>query len=251
MTMKTHTNTTSRACTPWLPAVASAVLALAAGCMDDPPAAPAEPVADDTQAITVPAGADTSAALGITTWRYIPADEGLVVRGLGSDDLPRARFWIAAGDSLDERIAYATDTGARVTIPREGALRGDDELLEVVTAFGTDVDAQVSDKTGTQQVNDNVTFCPGSVGTFGTWAFWGTTTIAIDNPFQDQWLKFSFQAGAGYEEQWVPPAPYSSVPWLNYTRTYPRQYWGVPVTIRYLDSWPNGSWGPCRRVRVY
>jgi len=100
MTMKTHTNTTSRACTPWLPAVASAVLALAAGCMDDLTAAPAEPVADDTQAITVPAGAETSAALGITMWRYIPtADEGLVVRGsaptichgLGSGSQPATR----------------------------------------------------------------------------------------------------------------------------------------------------------------
>jgi hypothetical protein len=241
--------------TPWLAvAAASAALMLAAGCIDDTRAAAVEPAADDTKAIMVPAGPDTTASLGIATWRYVPTDEGIVVRGVASDATAHSRFWITDGETADERIAHATDTGAEVSIPREGAVTGTDAgLRTAVTAFRSDVElAQAHRKGDAQQnVNDNVVFCPGSVGTFSTWAFWATTTIAIDNPFQDKWLKFSFQAGAGYEEQWIPPAPASTYPWLAYWRQYPRQYWAVPVTIRYLDSWPDGIWGPCRSVQVY
>ena len=245
-------HTTLKLRTSWL-AAATAALALAAGCTDDAQIAPEEPAAGDAQAITVPAGADTAASLGIETWSYVPTDEGLVVRGLAPDAAPRARFWIAAGETPDELIAHATGAGAQVSILREGGVQGADEgLRDAVTAFRADVEAAQARKGDTsQQVNDNVVFCPGSVGTFGTWAFWATTTVSIDNPSQSQWLKFSFQAGAGYEELWVPPAPYSSIPWLYYPNRYGRQWWGLPVTIRYLTSWPDGYWGPCRRVSIY
>lgn len=247
-------HTTLKLRTSWLTAAAAtAALALAAGCIDDTEVAPAEPTADEAQAITVPAGEATTAALGIERWRYIPTEEGMVVRGLGAGDAPRARFWISAGETPDEMIARAADAGAEVTILREGGVRGsDEELRGAVTAFRTDVEAAQAQKgEGSQEVNDHVVFCPGSVGTFGTWAFWVTTTVAIDNPSQSQWLRFSFQAGAGYEELWVPPAPYSSIPWLFYYQRYGRQWWGLPVTIRYQTSWPDGNWGPCRRVSIY
>jgi hypothetical protein len=215
---------------------AALALALAAGCATEPPGPAVEPAADDTQATEVPASAETTAALGVTSWRYAPTADGVVVRGRASDLSTVVRLWIGPGASSDELIAHATDAGSQAVIQRDGATAGGDaQLAAEARAFRADVEAAPSlgKADATQQVTDHVRFCLGNAGVFSTWAFWRPTYIRIENPTATDSMLFSFAAGASYEENWVPPGG----------ATYARNYWGVAVMIRYIDAspWP----GPC------
>jgi hypothetical protein len=240
----------TKLCMRWVAGAVMVTLALAAGCAGDAPVAPEEPATSNAVAVTVPASVETTARLGIATWRYMPTSDGIVVRGVApnatSDAVAHVRFWISAGATPDELIAHGTDTGAQVSILREGGVRGDDAgLRETAIAFRVDVEAsEMARKKGTSQnVNDHVQFCPGAVGTFGTWSFWAVTHVQIDNPSSNVWIKFSFRAGAGYEENWVPPAS---------SATYGRQWAAFPVTISYIDWNPHEAQGPCPvNVAVY
>jgi len=219
----------------WVAAAAVAALALA-GCANDSQALLQEPAPGDAQEVTVLASPDTTVTVGVATWHYRATSEGIIVRGLAADMVPRARFWIAAGETTDELTAHSTDTGATVSILRKGDVRGDDAALRnAVAAFRVDAEAaQVPDKNGgSQNVNDNVGFCLGDSASFGTWSFWGTTHVQMEN-WSDTWIKFSFQAGAGYEENWIPPwqAP-----------TFGRQWAAFPVRISYIEF--NGPLAPC------
>jgi hypothetical protein len=240
MNMSTSTSTKLRM---QVCAAATAALALAAGCASDAPVLPEEPTTEDAQAVTVAASPDTAAKLDIATWRYQPTSEGVVVRGLGAgadaspDAAARVRFWISAGDTSDELVAHGTDTGAQVVVLREGGVRGDDAgLRDAVTAFRADVEAAQADdkKGGAQNINDNVHFCLGNTANFTTWAFWATTKIWISNPSSSVWIKFSFRAGAGYEENWIPPAQ---------AQTFTRMYAAVPVQVRYIEA--SAAPAPC------
>lgn len=228
-------------------AVTAAALGLVTGCASDAPVAPAEPdTGDASQAVTVSASADTTARLDIATWRYLPTSDGdgIVVRGLTAgtalDEVARVRFSISSGDTSDELVAYMTDTGAHVSISRAGGeVRGDDpELRDAVTAFLTDAEAaEVHDKKGTSQVNDNVSFCPGSSAAFGTW-FFGPTRVQIAN-WSPVWTQFSLQSGPSAEETpWIQP-------WT--APTFERWYWGLTVRVSYIN-WSGGA-PPC--VNVY
>lgn len=222
-----------RTCTTYH--TAALALALAAGCATERPAPSAEPAADDTLATELPASAATTAALGVASWRYAPTADGVVVSGRGSDLSSVVRLWIEPGATSDELIAHASDSSAVAVIQREGAAIGEDpQLAAAAAAFRADVEAAPPAGKGdpSQQVTDHVQFCLANAGTFSTWAFWRPTFIHIDNPDSDSIL-FSFAAGAGYEEQWVPPGG----------ATYSRNFWGVAVLIRYIDAknWP----GPC------
>jgi hypothetical protein len=83
-------------------------------------------------------------------------------------------------------------------------------------------------------VNDNVNFCLGNTANFSTWAFWATTKVRISNPSSSVWIKFSFQAGAGYEENWIPPGE---------SPTFARAWAALPVKVTYIDA--NGGPAPC------
>jgi hypothetical protein len=224
----------------WL-AVAAA-LTLAMGCAEDPSAGE-EPAVLDAEAIVLPGSAET-AALGIATWRYQPTENGVVVRGLAANAAPLARFWISEGNTEDEMIAHQTGSSDVVTILREGGSRGGEESFRrAVTAFRADVEneEQAAAKGNAHNVNDDVYFCLNQRATFTTWSFWATTKILISNPSPTTWVKFSFSAGAGYEENWIPAG--------GETR-FDRAYAAVPVTVKYISY--SGGAAPCMvRVRTW
>jgi hypothetical protein len=239
MKTRTSSNRNAKCCCHWPSAAAVAVvLAVTAGCVNDAQVAPEEPSLGDAQSVTVPASADTSGRLGITNWHYMPASEGIVVRGLAPDAVVRARFGISAGDASDELVVRETDTGQQVSILRGGGVRGDDaRLRDIASAFRADVEATLVPDKGdrSQHVVDRVQFCPGDANTFSTW-FFGDTVVQIENPSQSQWMLFSFQAGLFYQENWIPPGGWS---------IYPRSYVAVPLRLNYKNSWPAENPGPC------
>jgi hypothetical protein len=212
----------------WIVAAAAVAVLAVAGCATDPEVARDEPSTEGAQEVTVPASAGTATSLGIASWRYQAVSEGVVVRGVAADGTVHTRFWIAAGETSDELIAHSADTSADAVIPREGGVRTSNaEFRDELTAFRADSEAAQASATKekTQNVGDNVGFCLGNSGSFGTWAFWGVTNVQIENA-SSTWVKFSFQAGAGYEENWIQP-------WT--ATTFGRQWAAFPVRITYID----------------
>lgn len=204
-----------------------------------------EPAASDAQATEVPASAATTASLEVATWRYQQSAEGgVLVRGFvaGSalDDEPLARFWVTPSSTFDGMIAHGSGDLDVVALPNEGGVRGGSaQLRAMVAAFRADVEAaeKAAAKDGVRNVNDDVYFCLGQQATFTTW-FFGNTSIAITNPSYTTSVRFSFAAGLGYEENWVPPRT---------TRVYPRIFGGFNVTVTYRGY--SGGSAPCG-VRV-
>jgi hypothetical protein len=226
----------------------AAMLALALGCAEDPKARVAERPDPHAQTIVLPGSAETIASLGIATWRYQPTEDGVVVRGLAvnaaESDAPLARFWIAQGETADEMIAYQTGNADAVTLLRAGGARGGGEAFRrAAVAFRADVENEekAAAKGGARNINDDVYLCLNHQATVTTWSFWATTKILISNPSSSVWVKLSFRAGDGYEENWIPAG--------SETR-FERAYEAAPVTVKYTDYYDGAP--PCMvRVRTW
>lgn len=218
----------------WLAAALS--LSLTAGCLEEQAPSADESSETAAEAVTVPASSQTSASLGIATWRYQPAKDGVLVTG-AAPDAPGTRFLVEQGPAAGEMTARALDGGDAVTIVLAGGLRGGSEALRAdVAAFRADVEAhQKLTMKRDRNVGENVYLCPGQQGTFTTW-FFGNTSIGITTYSTS--ARFSFQAAAGAPE-------YNTVPAYS-TYVYPRIFGGFNVNVKNLSTS-----GACARIQVW